>query len=211
LVVAPSDQSAIARLLGDQAASESTDTRFRVISESLHIALAHPLTGVGFNRIFDSHSAVVQFFQAGGILALASFAFWGFCFGRLGTRLSRDPRVPEPSGQLAAAMVAGLMGWLITGILNPQISERFFYLPCGVLLGLGMALARLKLASEPAAGESDHRAGPGPPAAVVGLAPRRQWPNEPAAGASPHIICAVIGPGNSWVPNPAVDLVGARR
>jgi hypothetical protein len=181
-VAPPSDQSAIGRLIGGQAANSATDIRLTVISKSLAIGLDHPLTGVGFDRVFDSHSAPAQFLQAGGIVALASFALWAFGFGRLGVRLSRNPRVPAFSSELAAALLAGLMAWLVAGIVNPQIAERFMYVPAGVLLGLGLAAARLSRSAERPRAEIQLDFSDAQPVAAAGMPPEpeKSPPAHPA-------------------------------
>jgi hypothetical protein len=172
LVVAPSDQSAIGRLLGDSTASDATVTRFSVISKSLAIGLDHPLTGVGFSRVFDSHSVPAQFLQAGGVLALASLALWAFGIGSLGVALSRNPRLPAHSAEIAAALSAGLIAWLLTGILSPQVAERFMYIPAGILLGLGLVAARLERSGEPPGGERAPQHGHPRPRAPARIPPQ---------------------------------------
>jgi O-Antigen ligase len=145
VIAVPSNYSAFDRLSGhDPSVGKSTDERLRVIDEALDNGLDHPLTGIGFGRILDSHSMPAQFLQAGGIVALATLVLWAFGIGRLGRRLSRDPSIPPPSAQLAAAMASGLAAWLITGIISPQVAERFMYVPAGILLGLGLAAAQTK-------------------------------------------------------------------
>jgi hypothetical protein len=89
LVVAPSEESALQRLSGDRSTDVATGARFRVIDEALENGLDHPLTGIGFGRILDSHSIPVQFLQSGGIIALASLLLWWFGVGRLGWILDR--------------------------------------------------------------------------------------------------------------------------
>jgi O-antigen ligase len=139
-VAVPSNTSAFARLSGhDPSGHKSTDERLRVIDHAIDYGVEHPLTGIGFGRVLDSHSIPAQFFEAGGVVALATLGLWIFGFGRLGRQLIRDPDVPPESRQLAAAMVSGLAAWLITGIISPQVAERFMYVPAGILLGLALA------------------------------------------------------------------------
>src|SRR5205823_1707645 len=136
-VAVPSNTSAFARLSGhDPSGHKSTDERLRVIDDAIDYGVEHPLTGIGFGRVLDSHSMPAQFFEAGGVVALATLGLWIFGFGRLGRQLIRDPDVPLESRQLAAAMVSGLAAWLITGIISPQVAERFMYVPAGLLPGL---------------------------------------------------------------------------
>jgi hypothetical protein len=153
LVAAPTGQTALERLSGDPSAEAATRERQAIIEEGLEVGLEHPLTGVGFDRILDSHSVPVQFFQAGGIVALASLALWALGMGRLGWALSRSPVLPPRSAQLAAALVSGLSGWLLTSLLAPQLAERFMYVPAGVLLGLSLVASRYKPAPQASRGE----------------------------------------------------------
>jgi hypothetical protein len=153
LVVAPTGQTALGRLSGDPLAEAATRERQTIIEEGLEVGLEYPVTGVGFDRVLDSHSVPVQFFLAGGIVALASLALWAFGMCRLGWVLSRSPVLPPGSTQLAAALVAGLSGWLLTSVLAPQLAERFMYVPAGLLLGLSLAASRYKPPPEVAGAE----------------------------------------------------------
>ena len=114
-MIAPSEQSALERLSGSTDAAYANEKRFELIEEGLDVALDHPFTGVGFARILDSHSVPVQMLQSGGILALAALVLWVLGFLRVGVSLSRNPRVPTASAQLAAAMLAALAGWFLPG------------------------------------------------------------------------------------------------
>lgn len=141
-LIAPSQQSALERLSGSTDSEYANEQRFELIEDGLDVALDHPFTGVGFARILDSHSVPVQVLQSGGVLALSALLLWALGFLRLGASLSRNPRVPTANAQLSAAMLAGLAGWFLPGILAPQIVERFIFVPAGILLGLALAAAR---------------------------------------------------------------------
>src|SRR5207247_1671910 len=86
-IAVPSNTSAFARLSGhDPSGAKSTDERLRVIDDAIDYGVQHPLTGIGFGRVLDSHSMPAQFFQAGGIVALATLGLWVFGIGRTGRR-----------------------------------------------------------------------------------------------------------------------------
>lgn len=150
LVYQPGGRSALERLSGgDPTSSQSESARRQVLDRSLAIVGDHPITGVGFSRILDSHSIPLQLLLAGGIAALTAFCLWVWNICRLGVMVARSKRAPPANAELAVALNAAMAAWLIPGLLNPQLLERFMYIPAGLLLGMGYLLTRSSSA-EPA-------------------------------------------------------------
>jgi O-antigen ligase/polysaccharide polymerase Wzy-like membrane protein len=140
LAIQPGGESALERFSGGDPQAEA-GRRF-LLERSWEIARDHLATGVGFSRILDSHSLPIQFLLAGGIVALLAFMLWVWGMGRVGVSVVRDERAPPASRELAAALTAALAAWLIPGLINPQLIERFMYIPAGLLLALGYLVAR---------------------------------------------------------------------
>jgi O-Antigen ligase len=142
--LAPSGNSLFSsfdRLGGGGSAAGANTQRFDQFRESLDIALDYPVTGVGFQVIADAHSLPVQFWEAAGFLGV--FALILYVTGALGTgwRLIRDPSLPKGMSDLAGALTASIAVWLISGLLQNQVADRYIYVPVGVLLGLTLAAA----------------------------------------------------------------------
>jgi hypothetical protein len=142
LVYQPAGHSVLERFSGDPAATNADNVRRYVLERTWDIARDHLPTGVGFSRILDSHSLVIQFLLAGGVVALAAFCIWVWGMCRLGVTVALSDRAPPEGAQLAAALTAALLAWLVPGIVNPQLLERFMYVPAGLLLAMGYCLAR---------------------------------------------------------------------
>jgi hypothetical protein len=157
IVYQPSGLSVLERLSGgDPTAGQAENAREVVLERSFDIAADHPLTGVGFSRILDSHSLPIQFLMAGGLIALMAFLLWVWRMAALGIALARSSRAPPVNAEIAAALTAALAAWLIPGIFNPQLLERFMYVPAGLLLAMAYCL-RSQPSAKPAEGATADR------------------------------------------------------
>jgi hypothetical protein len=121
---------------GDPSAAGSNAQR----SADAHLAFiqirARPLEGVGFSVIQDAHDIYLQLLAAGGVIALGSFLV--FCGGLAGAArrawsgLQRD--------EVVAAVVAILV-WLINGIFDNQLADKYLYVVPGLLLAMSRVAA----------------------------------------------------------------------
>ena len=102
----------------------------------------HPLTGVGFEVVRDAHDIYFQLLQAGGVLALISFGIFAIGSFRLGLRLCRAHNISPEMKNLAAALTVSLLIWLLSGLVQNLIYDRFLYLPTGLLIALSIATKR---------------------------------------------------------------------
>ncbi|HEX3562672.1 MAG TPA: O-antigen ligase family protein [Solirubrobacterales bacterium] len=127
------------RLAGGGSASQATGQRSDQFHESLTIALHHPVTGVGFTVVADAHTLPLQFWETAGFLGVAALILYATGVFRTGLRLYRDRRLPRGSPALAGALTISFAVWLIAGLLENEIADRYIYVPVGLLLGLGLA------------------------------------------------------------------------
>jgi O-antigen ligase len=127
------------RLGGGGDSSQANGQRSDQLDESLQIALDHPVTGVGFTVVADAHSLPVQVWETAGFLGVLALVLYATGVFRTGWRLYRDRRLPRGSPALAGALTISFAVWLIAGLLQNQIADRFIYVPVGLLLGLGLA------------------------------------------------------------------------
>lgn len=130
------------RLAGENGAIESDSRRSDRLDVSLSSVRTHGLTGVGFATARDAHNLYLQMLQAGGIVALTGFVVFAVGALRLGRRLSLEPRAPPESARLAAALTVSLLVWLICGLFQNAVNDRYIFVPFGVLLGLSLAVHR---------------------------------------------------------------------
>lgn len=158
----------IDRLAGGEDSSLADGQRADQLRESVAILKDHPVTGVGFQTIADAHSLPIQFWEAGGLLGLLSMLL--YVTGVLGTgfTLLRDRSLSEEISTLAGAMTVSFSVWLIAGLLQNQIADRYIYMPVGLLLGLAVAANAWRAASA----QSEPRSG-APPARDPVPVPKR--------------------------------------
>lgn len=118
--------------------------RTEVLSYSVRAFEARPVTGVGYTVIDDAHDIYIQLLAAGGVVGLGSFVVMMIGAFGLVRRLWRSP------DQLhAAALGAGLVVWMLDGIFENQITDRYLYVPIAVLVALvGLQTVGAKRPSE---------------------------------------------------------------
>jgi O-antigen ligase len=152
------------RLSGGGDSSQANGQRSDQFHESLTIALDHPVTGIGFTVVADAHSLPLQFWETAGFLGIAALILYSAGAIRTGRRLYREQGLPRGSPQLAGALTISFAVWLIAGLLQNEIADRYIYLPVGLLLGLGLVASRR---SEPGALEQEPAAAPPPATPAV--------------------------------------------
>lgn len=96
-----------------------------------------PVSGVGFAVIADAHDIYLELLAAGGAITLAAFLL--FC-GGLAAATRRA--LSGPYRTEVAACALGIVLWLVNGILDNQVADKYLYVVPGILL----ALARLPAA-----------------------------------------------------------------
>lgn len=131
--------SGFERLGGSGSAAGANIQRFDQVEDSLEIALDHPVTGVGFSVIADAHVLPLQYWEAGGVLGVLALIL--YATGALGTgwRLLRDRTLPQGIPEFAGAVTISFAVYLIAGLIQNQIADRYIYIPVGLLLGLAVA------------------------------------------------------------------------
>jgi O-antigen ligase len=153
LLVAPTNNpllEGIDRLSGGGDSSEANGQRSDQFHESLGIALDHPVTGIGFQVVADAHSLPLQFWETAGFLGIAALILYATGVIQTGLRLYRDPQgLPRGSPLLAAVLTICFAVWLIAGLLQNEIADRYIYVPVGLLLGLGLAAKASPSEEEP--------------------------------------------------------------
>jgi hypothetical protein len=115
----------------------------------------HPLQGIGYQVISQAQEVHIGLLAAGGLLGFVGWVIyiWGAV---LRIRPARKADL-----QLAQAMAITIFTWLILNFVENQVTDRFLYIPSGIVL----ALARIG-ASSPS--ETPEVAAP-PPVLARGL------------------------------------------
>jgi hypothetical protein len=85
------------------------------------------------------------------VIALGAFCW--FLVGSLlaGLRVARDRRVSSDVSSLAGALAATMATWIVMGVVENQLIDRYLFVPCGFIVALIVALQ----ASRPAEPRAD--------------------------------------------------------
>jgi O-Antigen ligase len=169
--VAPAGNSLFSgfdRLSGGGTAPGANSQRIDQFRESLDIAIDYPVTGVGFQVIADAHSLPIQFWEAAGFLGVLAMILYVTGVFSTGFRLMRNRALPNGMSDFAGALTISFAVWLISGLFQNQIADRYIYVPVGLLLGLTLA----------ARARTPARELPEPKPALPPTAPPSASPNE---------------------------------
>lgn len=133
------DPNVFERLRGDPGAQESDAGRLISFVEAQRAFTSRPIFGNGFEQVLGAHDIYLQLLQAGGLVAFIAFGL--FAVGTL--RLGSDLRRKDHSSQdLVAGLMAAMCVWLVAGLFQNAIYDRYLYVPAGLLLGLAVASLR---------------------------------------------------------------------
>jgi hypothetical protein len=132
------------RFSGDPTTTGSDNAREELAGLAVDQFTARPLQGIGFQVIQDAHSIYLQLLAAGGVIALAAFLtyLWGLwdCVRRVRAGPERDVAT--------AAGIAVLM-WLVNGVIDSQLADKYLYVVPGLLLALTYATASARAKPKP--------------------------------------------------------------
>ena len=137
VVVLPSSfTDELFRFGGTGSADQSDSDRSVLAKQALGDFTAHPLVGIGIRHITDAHDIYLQVLSAGGIiLTVAMAAYWvGLVRGCV---LLRRARV-----DLAPYLMSSVAVWLVLGVLENEVADRFLYYLPGCVIALLSIRAR---------------------------------------------------------------------
>jgi hypothetical protein len=133
---------AINRLTGTSVSVAQSDST-RVAR--YHVAIAdftsHPIAGVGYQAIRQALDIYLQLASSGGLLALAGFGI--FVFWIIGTQRALV-RATHPGRlrNLGAALAGSMTVWLVYGLFQNGIYERYLYVAAGLTVAAGYSWLR---------------------------------------------------------------------
>jgi O-antigen ligase len=141
---------AVRRFLGDRTAVLSDEGHVALLVAGLHTAAAHPLTGAGFQDALRSHNIYVEVAASGGVAALAGLLLVMATIIRAGIGAER-----RDGEWLTTGFVAGFAGYLVAGLFQNILWDRYLWLYAAMLLWVQ---ARPAVGSRPDAGAEDQMA-----------------------------------------------------
>ena len=119
----------IARLLSPDSVAVNQD-RLDAMTSSLFSYYGSPLIGVGFSTVKAANNLALQSLQAGGLLTALGLAV--YLFGAI----VRGLRTSRVSNGLGTALSLSLLAWLVDGMFQNIIYDRFLFLPVALVLAL---------------------------------------------------------------------------
>ncbi len=157
---------AVNRLTGTSTSVAASDsTRVARYHVAVSDFLSHPIAGVGYQAIRQALDIYLQLAASGGVLALAGFAVFVLWVISADRALVRD----APAGQLrnlGGALAGSMVVWLVYGLFQNGIYERYLYVAAGLTVAAGYN--RVRRPDEPTAAPDP---APGEPAPALGSAP----------------------------------------
>lgn len=127
-----SNAGSLGRLTGSQPTAGSNAARSEALGQSLDSYLSSPLVGAGFANAIAAHDIYLQVLVSGGPLAFVGFVvfFWRIVRrgARAADRLGRSPLRSEVAG-----LIAGVVGYLVIGLLFNALWDRYLWLYLGIL------------------------------------------------------------------------------
>jgi hypothetical protein len=120
------------RLGGAKSTSGSNYQRSLVNDAAWAQVKARPLEGVGYGVLGGAHNMYLQLLDAGGVIALVSFIVF---IGGVGSSLRRALSGPLRDEAIVCAIA--ILAWLLNGIFDNQVADKYLYLVPGLLLAIG--------------------------------------------------------------------------
>jgi len=123
--------NAVDRLFGRvPGVAQSNAARHQALVDNLARVRDHPITGSGFEHALEAHNVFLQLWASGGVLALAGFAvivaatMRPLARSRLAALRRDDPELVP----LAVGFGGGFVGFLVAGIFNNALWDRYIWL-----------------------------------------------------------------------------------
>ncbi|MBJ7339113.1 O-antigen ligase family protein [Mycolicibacterium sp.] len=108
----------------------SNDGRLTLLGTGLLDWRQYPIFGAGLRHIVEAHNIYVQLLASGGlVLLIAMFAYW--------LLMIRDCwRLSRIGVHYARFLMLSIIGWLVLGSVENQLTERGIYFAVGCIAGL---------------------------------------------------------------------------
>lgn len=131
------DAPTIFERFGDDPGAQRSDTgRISAFAEANQAFGESPIVGEGFAEARTAHNIYLQLLQSGGLVAFVAFATFAVGSLRAGRALRLSPGLRDTERDLAAALTASLVVWLVAGLAQNAVYDRYLYVPLGLLLGM---------------------------------------------------------------------------
>lgn len=123
-------------------ADSSNAERHQIAVQGLHDFALHPLAGVGLDQLTYAHNIYLQILSSGGLILMLGFGSY-MVFALAEGRLVRR-HFP-----LADYLMVTIMTWLVLGMVENSLVDRFLYFPVAMIAAMGTSLAAEKSSMPP--------------------------------------------------------------
>lgn len=116
--------------------SDSNRAHLQAVKESIAGWREDPILGRGYTYIRDALNIYSQFLEAGGIVALAGFALFVISIFRMLYWTAVNSDMDPELRFLMLSLFVSVSVWLLYGIVQNSISDRFIYVPIGFMFAI---------------------------------------------------------------------------
>ncbi|MGV9860911.1 O-antigen ligase family protein [Gordonia sp. NPDC003425] len=141
-VLPDSAVSDLFRFGDDNVGAVGSDTqRTELADQGLNDFFQHPFAGIGIKHIADAHNIYLQIISAGGLVLLAGMiSFWLGC-------LSDGWKLTRSGVALAPFLAISVCCWLILGMVENPITDRYLYYTVACIAGLASTQRNKQIAA----------------------------------------------------------------
>jgi hypothetical protein len=142
VLISTASVSSLGELPGRSGSSIETSDNAHIESakEALTLFSSHPLTGAGYSNVRQAQDIYLQLLEGGGVLAVAAFGiFIGGCL-QMALAIRRSNVLKDRERALAGALAMGIVTWMIMGIFQPPIYDRYLYVGPGLIMAMYMSV-----------------------------------------------------------------------
>jgi O-antigen/teichoic acid export membrane protein len=136
-----STENAVSRLFAIDPAtvSGSNVARLAALQDNLNLALSHPFFGIGFELAGDAHNVFLQVLVSAGIVGLSGFLFLvhGVVSRAFRSIADQGETVGPESRMLTIGLVASFIGYLVAGLFQNALWDRYIWIVPGLLAVVG--------------------------------------------------------------------------
>ena len=132
------------RLAGDERVSgiESNLGRERLADQALAHFAEHPVIGSGIGAITRAHSVPLQLLESGGLVLFCGFTLYALGAARVAWRHRRR-------GPFEFALGLSIFGWIVLGLVQNLITDRYLYVSIACLAALSTLERRAEATPRP--------------------------------------------------------------
>lgn len=115
---------------GDPSAYVSDEARAMAARQSIEDFRTHPIAGIGFEVLNEAHSLLLEVLATGGVVLLVGLIVYYSGAVRSGFRAHRAGYA------LAGFAVASVATFLLMGLFQNQIADRYLYIPIAAICAI---------------------------------------------------------------------------